>query len=271
MPASGGRLRAGCQTRAFGSPLPEKERFLAALDDIAATGFEGIETNYASLEHSFDAPGPMKDEFRRRNLALIGLHGSPRLANAEMAEAEMRKGERIARAIRDLGGSMFMMSGSGVARTAEGKLDGEVLERWCRNLNAFGKYCREQGVRLCVHNHVKEVSNNGEELQAVAAGTEPRLVSFVLDVSFFLDVGLKPQEWLPRFASRLGAIHLRDHKAAKEVLLGEGELDAAAVAASLREARWEGWVILELNKRADRTSRELIAQSRGYMKKTMGI
>ncbi len=264
-------FRPGCQTRAFGSPLPKQEQFLAALDDIAATGFEGIETNFASLEHSFASPGPMKDEFRKRGLELIGLHGSPRLANAGLAAAEMRKGEQIAQGIRALGGSLFVMSGSGIPRTADGKLQGDVLELWCRNLNAFGRYCREQGVRLCVHNHAKEVANNAEELLAVLAATDAKVVSFVVDISFFLDVGLHPEQWVGRFAPRMAGIHLRDHKAAKEVLLGEGELNPEAVAASLRKAGWSGWVILELNKRTDRSSRQMISEARGYMKQRMGI
>ncbi|MBS1826956.1 MAG: sugar phosphate isomerase/epimerase [Acidobacteria bacterium] len=276
LPAAGqvrgaGNWQAGCQTRAFGSPLPKREQFLAALDDIAATGFEGIETNFASLEHSFDDPGPMKDEFRRRRLELIGLHASPRLAQADVAEAEMRKGERIARGVRALGGSLFVMSGSGIPRGADGKMRADVMELWCRNLNVFGRYCREQGVRLCVHNHAKEVAHNAEELIGVMAGTDRQLVSFVVDVSFFLDVGLKPEEWVGRFAPRLAGIHLRDHKAAKEVLLGEGELNPEAVAASLRKAGWSGWVILELNKRTDRTSRQLITEARQYMKQRMGV
>lgn len=266
-----GKWRAGCQTRAFGSPIPQKDRFLAALDDIAKAGYEGIETNFASLEHSFDDPGLMREEFRKRRLELIGLHGSPRLANAELAETEMRKGERIARGIRALGGGLFVMSGSGVARTADGKLSGDVLQLWCRNLNTFGQYCADQGVRLCVHNHAKEVSNNAEELLRVMEGTNARVVSFVVDVSFFLDVGLKPEEWVARFAPRMAGIHLRDHKAAKEVVLGEGELNPEAVAAELRKAGWSGWVILELNKRTDRTSPQMIKEARSYMKTRMGV
>lgn len=266
-----GKWRAGCQTRAFGSPLPQKDRFLAALDDIAAAGYEGIETNFVSLEHAFDDPGPMRDEFRKRRLELIGLHGSPRLANAELAEAEMRTGERIARGIRALGGSLFVMSGSGVPRTADGKLSSDVLRLWCGNLSTFGRYCADQGVRLCVHNHAKEVSNNAEELLRVMEGTDGRAVSFVVDVSFFLDVGLRPEEWVARFAPRLAGIHLRDHKAAKEVVLGEGDLNPEAVAGALRKAGWSGWVILELNKRTDRTSRKMIEEARGYMKERMGV
>ena len=126
-------------------------------------------------------------------------------------------------------------------------------------------------MRLCVHNHAKEVSNRAEELIAVAKGTDKGLVSFVVDVSFFLDVGLRPEKWVGRFAQRMEGIHLRDHRAGKEVVLGEGELNPEALASSLRKAGWAGWVILELNKRKDKTSRQMIAEARRYMKQRMGV
>ncbi|MBL8175037.1 MAG: sugar phosphate isomerase/epimerase [Bryobacterales bacterium] len=266
-----GKWRAGCQTRAYGSPLPKRDEFLAALDGIREAGFAGFETNFVSLEHSFENASPMKEEFSKRGLELIGLHGSPRLANAEVAEAEMRKGERIAQGIRSLGGQLFVMSGSGIARSADGTLRGDAMELWCRNLNAFGRFCANEGVRLCVHNHAKEVSNRAEELLAVMEGTDKRWVSFVVDVSFFLDVGLKPEDWVGRFAGRMEGIHVRDHKAGKEVVLGEGELNGEAVAAALRNNGWSGWVILELNRRTDRTSFRMIDEARGWMKLRMGI
>jgi sugar phosphate isomerase/epimerase len=256
--AKSGAIRPGCQTRAYGSPLPRKELLLEALDGIAAAGFEGFETNYASLEHSFDNPGPMKDEFRRRNLALIGLHASGRIQHKETAEADMRKLQRIAKASKGLGGSFLVLSGPGI--------DPAARQLWCENLNALGKFCRETGVRLCVHNHLKELQNNAEELKAVAAATDPKLVSFLLDLSYFSEAHLAPREWLPKFASRLAGLHLRDYKGKEEVLLGEGDLDYRGVNDALRATRWHGWLILEMNRRKDMSSGEMVKRGREFMK-----
>ena len=54
--AAAPKVQVGCQTRAYGSPILDRRRFLAVLDDLAELGYEGFETNYRSLEHSFDAP-----------------------------------------------------------------------------------------------------------------------------------------------------------------------------------------------------------------------
>ena len=90
-----------------------------------------------------------------------------------------------------------------------------------------------------------------------------------LDISFFLDAGLKPEDWLPRYAPRLKGIHIRDHHATKEVVLGEGDLNLAAVARALHRANWSGWAILEVNKRTDRTSRKMIEDAHHYIEDKM--
>ena len=43
------RMRAGCQTRCYGSPIRDKQKLLAVLEHLAAAGYEGFETNFASM------------------------------------------------------------------------------------------------------------------------------------------------------------------------------------------------------------------------------
>ncbi|MBI3683774.1 MAG: TIM barrel protein [Acidobacteria bacterium] len=269
--AAPARIRPGCQTRAYGSPIREKERLLAVLDEIAATGFEGFETNFASLEHSFDNPDPMRREIEKRGLALIGLHTSPKLHVTDTAAREMRAAQRIARAIQALGGSLLVCSGSGMPRTGSGMLDPKTLELWCSNLNDLGRFCRDLGVRLAIHNHGKELENNAQELDAVMGATAAAHVWLLADISYCIGAGIRAEDVLARYASRLAGIHIRDLKNGKEVLLGTGELDTRAVAEALRAVRWSGWAILEMNRRADMSSREMIMEGRRHMKQVMQI
>jgi inosose dehydratase len=153
----------------------------------------------------------------------------------------------------------------------QGCRDPEALELWCGQISRMGRYCREIGVRFCLHNHGAELAHGAAELQAVMERTDAREVSLLLDLSYFPDAGLQAGEWITRYASRLAGLHLREHVGGKEAMLGEGSLDAAAVAAALRKASWSGWVILEVNKRADMPSRELVAHGRRYMRERMKI
>ena len=68
------RIRLGCQTRAYGSPLKNRSELLAALADLHDLGYEGFETNFASLADSFADPQSARAEIARRGMPLIGLH-----------------------------------------------------------------------------------------------------------------------------------------------------------------------------------------------------
>jgi len=260
-------IRAGCQTRAYGSPIRDRALLPGIYKDLAETGFEGFETKFASLEYAFAVPEPARREIEKYGLALIGLHAGFRL---QPQSADVEKAQRIARGIRDLGGKHFICSGPGLPRTAAG-IDEEAMQTWCGHVSRMGRYCREIGVRFCLHNHGAELAHGAAELQAVMERTDAREVSLLLDLSYFPDAGLQAGEWVSRYASRLAGLHLREHVGGKEVMLGEGSLDAGAVAAALRKASWSGWVILEVNKRADMPSRELVAHGRRYMRERMKV
>lgn len=266
-----GKLRAGCQTRAFGSPIRDKTKLLAALDDIAATGYEGFETNFASLEHSFDNPRPMREEFARRKLELIALHASPKLMSMDGVEKELAQALRIAKAVRDFGGSILVVSGPGVPRDAAGKLDIGALDRWTGNLNLLGARTREYGIRLAVHNHAKELMNNAEELDGVLRATDGKNVGLLVDVSYFVGSPIAVGDFIRHHASRIAGLHLRDLRDGAEVDLGDGGLDLKGLSAAIQATGMQGWAILELNQRRGLSSREMISLNRSAMRKHLGI
>ena len=68
------KIRVGCQTRAYGSPLPDPKNFFAALEGLKRAGYEGFETNFRSLEWGFADPGPAKKRLEETGVEMIGLH-----------------------------------------------------------------------------------------------------------------------------------------------------------------------------------------------------
>ncbi|MBI4910204.1 MAG: sugar phosphate isomerase/epimerase, partial [Acidobacteria bacterium] len=202
---------------------------------------------------------------------LIGLHAAPRLSSNESIAAETAKALRIVRATKALGGSLLIASSSGVPRDASGVINRAVLDVYTKNLDRFGGQCREEGIRLAVHNHAKELANAGEELHAVMAACDARNVGALMDVSFFVEAGLPPHDFIRKYAPRVAGIHLRDMKDGKEVEVSQGNLNLPALADALRDSLRAGWVILEMNKREDQTSKEMITRNRARMKQHLGV
>ena len=159
------RIRVGCQTRAYGSPIRDRAQLLSVLDDLAATGYEGFETNFASLEASFDDPAPMHAEFEKRRIQLIGLHGTLNFTSPANLEKDRVQFDRLAKADKGLGAELLILSSSnGVPRDSEGHMDSAALKLRSEELNRAGAVCGSRGLRLAIHNHGKETANNGEEI-----------------------------------------------------------------------------------------------------------
>ncbi len=266
------RIRAGCQTRAYGSPIKGRDKLLSILDELKTAGFEGFETNNASVRDAFDDPAPLRAEIRKRGVELIGLHMSARFTDAAAVAKDREAIQQVAKATLGLGGRYVMVSGPGVPRTPEGALIREALERRCEELDRAGRMCRQMGLQLCSHNHEKELDNNAEEMRAVIAHTGKANVSILLDLAYVFMAGLQAPALIREVGSRVAAVHVRDLLGPKqEVLLGQGKIDYKATAQALRDAGWSGWAILEVNQRKDISSGEMVTRARRYMKETMKI
>ena len=265
------RIRVGCQTRAYGSPIPGREELLSVLDDLRATGYEGFETNFNSLKHSFEDPAPMREEIEKRGVALIGLHVGAKLFDPAELESEQARIRQVATAVKALGGTHLMLSVRTLPRTAAGRADKEAEKRRNIQLGLTGRACRDLGVRLAVHNHLQQSLHNGEELRAILSSTSPDDVSLLLDVAYTHRGGLDTPSFVREHGRRIAGFHLRDVREDEEVEMGAGEVDFSGLARALRETRWSGWCILEINRRPGVSSRELVRNARSFMRNTMNI
>ena len=269
--AAAPRVRVGCQTRAYGSPIPDRSRFLAVLDDLAALGYEGFETNYRSLEHSFDDPAPMRREFDKRGIELIGLHHGVGLFDPQKTPGEQEQILRIAKAVHGLGGRNIILSGRRLPTEADGRAQRTALASKVRELNRAGRACRDRGVRVSFHNHRHELAHGAEEITFVLAETNPDMVSLVLDVGHPFPPRLPATELVYQYPNRIAGFHLRDTKAGDEVMIGSGDFDFAALGKAIRRTGWSGWLIVEVDRREDISSRDLVEKCRNHLRQTMKI
>ena len=264
-------MRVGCQTRAYGSPLTDKSKLLSALENLKSAGYEGFETNYRSLEHSFDNPAPMLREIERRGVPMIGLHFGAGLFDPARIQQEQSQIERIAKAVAAFGGGHLILSGCRLPETSSGRADPQAITAKIRELNRAGKRCQQLGVRLSIHNHQHEVRHNAEELRRLLAGTAPEAVSLLLDVGHIHNNEISVNDFVREYSERINGFHLRDRRGGKEVLMGTGDVDFTALGKVLREAGWSGWFIVEVNDRADKPRNDLVIQAREHIRKTMKV
>lgn len=269
--AAAGRIRVGCQTRAYGSPLPDPKDFFAALDGLRRAGYEGFETNFRSLEWAFDDPAPARKRLEAAGVEMIGLHVGAGLFEPEKAPTESALVERVARAASDLGGKHVIVSGRRLPERPDGRAEDSALDQKARNLEKLGARCRRMGVTLSSHNHTHEVQHDADEIRRLLARTDPDLVSLLFDVGHVHHDEVDVPAFVAEHAARIAGLHVRDVKDGDEVLIGTGKVDFEALGASLRRSSWSGWVIVEVNKRDDMPSDRLVVRAREHLRKTMEI
>ncbi|MDX1984573.1 MAG: sugar phosphate isomerase/epimerase [Bryobacteraceae bacterium] len=229
-------LKVGCQTRSYMAPNRDRAKLTGMLDDIAAAGYTGVETNYISVEESFANPAPMRGELAGRGLSLIGLHMGIPWEKAELMDAALDTFHRVVKGTSALGGTHVILSG---------QAGGEALKRKCEMLPKMAATCREQGIHLAIHNHTEEALDNWREFRYILANTGPD-VGLLLDAGHAIMARQDPWAFLREFPGRTAGLHLRDRTPEKPVLMGKGHLNLKGLGQAIRESKWKGWLIVEL-------------------------
>ena len=110
------------------------------------------------------------------------------------------------------------------------------------NLNAWGRQCRDAGLRLAYHNHDFEFEQTEGFIpyQLLLDGTDPELVAFEMDLYWMHKAGQDPLAYFARYPGRFPLWHLKD--ASEEGAMadvGQGVIDFPALLAQAELAGLE--------------------------------
>lgn len=111
------------------------------------------------------------------------------------------------------------------------------------DFNRAGQYLSEQGIYFCYHNHGFEFRpyGDGTLFDYIVQNTDPRYVSFEMDLLWTVHPGQDPVELLERYPDRFRLMHLKDLRkgvtgdfsgrtpSENDVVLGTGQVDFPAV------------------------------------------
>jgi inosose dehydratase len=127
-------------------------------------------------------------------------------------------------------------------RKTDAELDTEV-----RSLNRLGQHLKERGMRLMLHNHDADMLEGAREWRHILRHTDPKLLSFCVDVHWVWRGKQDPLELLKLVGSRLVSMHIRN--SVNNVWgesLGDGDVDYAAVTKLLQQMKYKGLLAVEL-------------------------
>jgi sugar phosphate isomerase/epimerase len=248
-PSRGKRIHLGAQTNAWGVPIKPYGHLLEVVEAIGGIGYQGFETNFASLQERGGQPGQARRDFDARHCRLIASHNGVSLFDKDQAETEIQKIRRVAGVTAAMGATYLIVSGRHLPHP-EGKLDLTAVHAKMASLNRLGEACKEEGLKLCYHNHAQEFQDQPPEMNFLLKETDPKLVWLNLDVGHAYGVGPAPALFSSEHFRRIAIYHMKDivrdengKEAATE--FGQGKIDLKAVVAPLLNSDWEGWLTVE--------------------------
>ncbi len=279
------RVRIACGQITWRQTSPPEEQILA---EIAQAGYEG-------------APAGRADRPVRETLDLyarFGLKPAPGYLGAafwepEQAEAILQRATDQARAMRELGcAELYVAANLTPERRAVagqvGPRDALAEERYAQfaeTLNRVGEATLSEGVRACFHNHVGSFIETREEIDRLFALVDRALVFQGPDLGHLAWAGADVVQFCRDYADSIKTLHIKDIDPAVRAEgvargwdyrafadggifteLGAGLVDFPAVFATLGQAGFRGWVVVETDVTQRPTALESATISRDYLK-----
>jgi sugar phosphate isomerase/epimerase len=242
--------------------------------DMRYAGMDGIELMHTALrpEDAVERIGQLGQEHQ---LPVIGTSFGGAMWDRRQHQAVLEDAELIIPRLAKLGGRTLGVSvgpvkwGSGTRKTPD------QLDAQAELLAKIFALCKRHGVVPNLHNHTYEVENDLHDLK----GTLARLPGTKLgpDLNWLLRGGVDPVAFLRQYGPQIVFLHLRDqYKDGRwSEALGEGDMDYPAIAAALREIRFQGDAVIELAHERDfkptRPLRESLKISRQFVQETLGF
>ena len=238
-----------------------------AVKRIAALGLQGIEPYGNQIEKYRSNPMALKRLFDDAGITFIDA------SNGEAGQStDFIDPHRIPKTIADhvsfardflqpLGATHWKCN---MGSRPPGGPGDDQLKRLADTLNEIGRQTLAMGIRMAPHPHIWGPMEREHEVRRVMELTDPKYVWLTTDTGHLTLGGMDAVRIMGDYFSRIAEVHLKDtyakyrgntstptqeqHRTASVYHnLGGGGVDFPAVFKLLRDRRYKGWVVLDLD------------------------
>ena len=250
---------------------------LQAIEEIAAGGFKGIQLRANLVPEYGDKPNALKDILAKHNLTFVAMSSGNVLLDPAREKETLDLHARHATFVKNAGGMFLQVTDE---RPKDRPITKDDWTRMGKLLTEIGKRCSDLGVKLGYHNHMGNLGEKPEEVDAVLAATDPKLVTLELDIAHYTQGGGDPVAAAKKYANRLGFLHFKDvtptptdKRPYKFVELGQGRVNVTGVVDALKSVGFRGWGIIELDGVPDpaKTPAQCLQINKTYIENTLKL
>jgi inosose dehydratase len=252
-----------------------------AIAEIAEAGYGGIQLRSNILKEWEPRPRALAEELGRHHLTFVAL-SSGNVAIEPGSEAdEIATHVGHAKFVKACGGLYLQV----LDQRPKRPLVAADYRRLVQLLTEIGKRTSDLSIPLGYHNHMNSMGERPEEVDRILESSDPRHVKLELDVAHYLQGGGDPVKAIRKYGDRLLFMHIKDVESPvpgatgdlsgsyRWVELGRGKVDLKGVFAALRDLKFSGWIIVELDSVPDkaRTPKEAALVNKRYLEQVIGL
>jgi inosose dehydratase len=255
---------------------------LQAIEEIAGAGFSGIQLRSNIVPEYGDKPAALKAILARHGLTLVGLSSGSLTVDPAQEREQLDKHTRHAQFVKEVGGLYLQVTDD---RPQNRPVTRDDQARLGRLLTELGTRTADLGIPLAYHNHMNSLGERPEEVDAVLAAADPKVVRLLLDIAHYQQGGGDPVKAITTYADRLIYLHIKDvvspvpgdtkppERSYKFVELGEGEVNIPAVFDALKAVKFRGWAIIELDAVPDpaKTPKQCMLTSKKFVEERLKL
>ncbi|MBK6798170.1 MAG: TIM barrel protein [Acidobacteria bacterium] len=258
-----------------------------AINEISELGFKGIQIRRADYEKYAGRVSEFKEILAARKLTVVSISTGNVTIKPETEKQELEDRLKMAKWMKDIGG-LYLQATDGV-RAKVGVNDLDDFKKLGRRLTEIGKRTfGEHGIKLGFHNHMNNLGERREEFDRIMEATDPKHLWALLDIAHMQAAGGDPVKLTRDYINRLIYPHFKDvviHPSGPAGLdgkpprpkydfveLGQGRVNIPAVLQIMKDYRFKGWIIIELDKSpTGRTPKESAAISKKYVEEKLKL
>lgn len=208
----------------------------ASLAEYVQSGFRAFEPSFTAVEE-VSRLAPLLGKY---NLTLPSFYVNSTLHEAQEAQSSIEAVLAIAEAAHPLGARLVVTNPSPIRWGSSENKDDVQLTEQARNLDRLGAALRKMGMTLSYHTHDVELRAGAREFHHMLLATNPRHVTFCMDVHWVYRGTGNSQvalfDILKLYGKRITELHLRQstHGIWSETF-GAGDIDYARLVDELKK------------------------------------
>ena len=230
------------------NPMVDPQYVQAAIRDIAALGYYGIELFGNQLE-AMEAQGGVGALLEQYRLPLISAYCGTNLSDPAARNDSIGKTLGWAKLVKKYNGKVIVVGPNGVKRESydfKAHKDDIVT-----TLNELGRAVTDMGLTPVLHQHTGTCVESRDETYAVMESVDPKVMKFGPDIGQLQKGGSDPVKVVKDFLPLVQHMHLKDYSGGSEYLgycpLGQGKVDIPAILAMMDGRKTAGLVMVELD------------------------